>query len=80
MKAQILKHLRTRWAKTNKAIPVGLDAVELDKRAEIIASGLQKSGYDGPIDANLINLIEACLLYTSPSPRDRLLSRMPSSA
>jgi len=59
MKAQILKHLRTRWAKTNKAIPVGLDAVELDKRAEIIASGLQKSGYDGPIDANLINLIEA---------------------
>ena len=24
--------------------------------------------------------IEACLLYTSPSPRDGLLSRMPSSA
>ena len=24
--------------------------------------------------------IEACLLYTSPSPRDRSLSRMPSSA
>ena len=23
---------------------------------------------------------EACLLYTSPSPRDGLLSRMPSSA
>ena len=23
---------------------------------------------------------KACLLYTSPSPRDRLLSRMPSSA
>ena len=23
---------------------------------------------------------EVCLLYTSPSPRDRLLSRMPSSA
>ena len=23
---------------------------------------------------------ELCLLYTSPSPRDRLLSRMPSSA
>ena len=26
------------------------------------------------------NLPEACLLYTSPSPRDGLLSRMPSSA
>ena len=26
------------------------------------------------------NTIESCLLYTSPSPRDGLLSRMPSSA
>ena len=25
-------------------------------------------------------LWQSCLLYTSPSPRDRLLSRMPSSA
>ena len=28
-----------------------------------------------PVDGNL-----TCLLYTSPSPRDGLLSRMPSSA
>ena len=27
-----------------------------------------------------LNLFESCLLYTSPSPRDGLLSRMPSSA
>ena len=27
-----------------------------------------------------IRLTGSCLLYTSPSPRDRLLSRMPSSA
>ena len=27
-----------------------------------------------------INIICACLLYTSPSPRDRTRSRMPSSA
>ena len=26
------------------------------------------------------NLLTACLLYTSPSPRDRTRSRMPSSA
>ena len=33
----------------------------------------------GPkIDAHLSNLF--CLLYTSPSPRDATLSRMPSSA
>ena len=25
-------------------------------------------------------LVSSCLLYTSPSPRDRSLSRMPSSA
>ena len=27
-----------------------------------------------------INALEVCLLYTSPSPRDRQKSRMPSSA
>ena len=27
-----------------------------------------------------INLLSVCLLYTSPSPRDRQKSRMPSSA
>ena len=33
------------------------------------------------IQANyLTNIFMACLLYTSPSPRDGLLSRMPSSA
>ena len=29
---------------------------------------------------NQINKMNTCLLYTSPSPRDGLLSRMPSSA
>ena len=29
---------------------------------------------------NKEELLEACLLYTSPSPRDRSVSRMPSSA
>ena len=27
-----------------------------------------------------VNELDACLLYTSPSPRDRQKSRMPSSA
>ena len=30
--------------------------------------------------ADMRSIHEACLLYTSPSPRDRSLSRMPSSA
>ena len=34
----------------------------------------------GKLPPQAIDLEEACLLYTSPSPRDGLLSRMPSSA
>ena len=46
---------------------------------------LRRSGpprYDGIPTANLPThqQINCCLLYTSPSPRDGLLSRMPSSA
>ena len=41
--------------------------------------------YLGPVDGHDLKTLtktlnEACLLYTSPSPRDGLLSRMPSSA
>ena len=31
-------------------------------------------------DVDLVPNVLSCLLYTSPSPRDGLLSRMPSSA
>ena len=31
-------------------------------------------------DGSITILVDNCLLYTSPSPRDGLLSRMPSSA
>ena len=45
---------------------------------------LLKSGHQDTIDAALNGLfsqdLNACLLYTSPSPRDATLSRMPSSA
>ena len=38
----------------------------------------------GDVVSNLVgdefNVVTICLLYTSPSPRDGLLSRMPSSA
>ena len=33
-----------------------------------------------PTDLRVGDVISFCLLYTSPSPRDGLLSRMPSSA
>ena len=47
--------------------------VEKDKFCQQV---LQKNFKDTPIESEVRN----CLLYTSPSPRDGLLSRMPSSA
>ena len=48
-------------------------------------NGIEKSGEDllllsEGVDAAYIATPHTCLLYTSPSPRDGLLSRMPSSA
>ena len=34
----------------------------------------------GIVSINMIHVAKCCLLYTSPSPRDRTRSRMPSSA
>ena len=36
--------------------------------------------YQSRADSRHRGTVEACLLYTSPSPRDRTRSRMPSSA
>ena len=36
--------------------------------------------WGGPPAAALAGSVNSCLLYTSPSPRDATLSRMPSSA
>ena len=36
--------------------------------------------YQDIAQADQVNIFISCLLYTSPSPRDGLLSRMPSSA
>ena len=42
--------------------------------------GLQYLSGHSPFDADEAVKCSNCLLYTSPSPRDGLLSRMPSSA
>ena len=47
--------------------------------AEPIHQFLKAIGLDIPLQ-NIIGLGNSCLLYTSPSPRDRQKSRMPSSA
>ena len=47
----------------------------------LIAQGWEvRSACDGEEGLRLALEWKACLLYTSPSPRDRTRSRMPSSA
>ena len=44
-------------------------------------AGIARALISGGLSQNLpLKFFYACLLYTSPSPRDGLLSRMPSSA
>ena len=49
---------------------VGLGKMGGNMRTRLRNAGITVVGYDR----------NPCLLYTSPSPRDGLLSRMPSSA
>ena len=48
-----------------------------DKELEDALLGFEKEFSE---EQNRDSIDDACLLYTSPSPRDGLLSRMPSSA
>ena len=50
----------------------GLESID----SEVLQAGVGGPGLVGPEAHSLWT----CLLYTSPSPRDGLLSRMPSSA
>ena len=51
------------------------------RNGDDIIDGLQGNDeIQGQQGDDLLNGSEGCLLYTSPSPRDGLLSRMPSSA
>ena len=69
-----------------KILGVGAGPIIIGQACEFDYSGTQacKALKDEGYKVVLINsnpaTIMTCLLYTSPSPRDRLLSRMPSSA
>ena len=48
---------------------------------EIESDNTTEPEYQKPSTSNIVDMMLGnCLLYTSPSPRDGLLSRMPSSA
>ena len=70
-----------------KNIEIGSTDVEgLVKFAGREGVGITVIGPEGPLDMGIVDRFREaglhclCLLYTSPSPRDGLLSRMPSSA
>ena len=48
----------------------------------VLVKPIPEGGDDGEVDPRLYKSMRfmPCLLYTSPSPRDSQLSRMPSSA
>ena len=52
--------------------------------AEIVTVAVRRIDLQNENDSSILDYISpdkyTCLLYTSPSPRDGLLSRMPSSA
>ena len=49
--------------------------------AVIVSGGKQHRVEEGEVlKLEKLEVATGCLLYTSPSPRDRSLSRMPSSA
>ena len=63
---------------TNKNFKINeLSKLPISKYSSFINQSLSSSEL---ADKNFLSLDINCLLYTSPSPRDRLLSRMPSSA
>ena len=53
------------------------DLSKVQKDRNVKLEKLRSEGFDYPND---FEKKYDCLLYTSPSPRDGLLSRMPSSA
>ena len=66
----------------NTLIPMVVEQTNKGERAFDIYSRLLKERIVflvGPVNDAVASLV-TCLLYTSPSPRDGLLSRMPSSA
>ena len=62
----------------------GQDGAFIQARKMMLRDGASGAdvdiGYVGEIERIDPELIQLCLLYTSPSPRDRTRSRMPSSA
>ena len=66
---------------TDKSIAYASAKIAIENGATVVATGFGKGlRITERAVKRLSDDIKVCLLYTSPSPRDGLLSRMPSSA
>ena len=54
-------------------------AAALDGKIQLVAGAFSSDAKKSKLSGEIM-MLDACLLYTSPSPRDATLSRMPSSA
>ena len=84
--AQVLQRV-SRIESLLERLNARMDAAEVASAANSAASSAHSVSEKGPgppirgqFGLSSENATEACLLYTSPSPRDATLSRMPSSA
>ena len=69
--ARIIKNIKGQGKITDQNIS---DALRDVRRA------LLEADVNFQVAKSFVNQVKDCLLYTSPSPRDRTRSRMPSSA
>ena len=74
------KNLNVYYGDKQALFDVNLDLNEKEVTALIGPSGCGKSTFIRCINRMNDVIDICCLLYTSPSPRDRTRSRMPSSA
>ena len=66
--------------KCSVSVTPGLSGMKFGEGARPIDSFKRVSAFQDYTSAMMLALNNPCLLYTSPSPRDATLSRMPSSA
>ena len=71
---QLARMIKEQYRDTEQLVVVGL----LRGSFVFIADLVRR--LDLPVEVDFMTVSSYCLLYTSPSPRDRSLSRMPSSA
>ena len=79
--------MNEQFGASNDSQPLAKGGFVAESVAQELEAMLSAGNYDGvksllspvqPVD--IAQAIGTCLLYTSPSPRDRTRSRMPSSA